>query len=61
MKNKETPAQIVGALSAKDKAILDGILKVEKKYLHHKEIKANSRIERDILDELAHILNREVP
>ncbi|TRX56691.1 hypothetical protein [Thalassomonas sp. M1454] len=57
-----TPKQIISeSLNVSEQRILNAVLSIEKRKLHVKEIKANSRDEREILDSIMKIVDKELP
>lgn len=57
MKN---PTEIIRGLVAHDQSLLNKILGTEKRRLHIQKIKNNSREEREIVDEIVKIINKEI-
>ena len=51
------PNEIIDGLSKEDQKIINEILTHEKNYLHHNELKANSRTEREIVAKVVDIID----
>lgn len=57
----KTPSEVLSEMSDQDRKILNMILAVEKKYLHESKIKPNSRLEKDVLNEIVLVINGALP
>ncbi len=54
------PKEIIDALSKEDQGLVNNILMLEKRKLHHSEINPNSKEEKEIITEIIGFINRAV-
>ena len=54
------PNQIIGSLSKEDQQLINNVLAIEKRRLHIREIKKNTRNEKEIVSEIIDVINRAV-
>lgn len=54
------PNDIIGSLSKDDQKLLNSILSIEKKRLHIREIKSNTRNEKEIVSEIVAAVDKAV-
>ena len=54
------PNDIIGSLSKDDQKLLNSILSIEKKRLHIREIKSNTRNEKEIVSEIIAAVDKAV-
>lgn len=54
------PNDIIGSLSKDDQKLLNSILSIEKKRLHIREIKSNTRNEKEIVAEIVATIDKAV-
>jgi hypothetical protein len=57
---KMKPGDIIRSLNSKDQKLLNEIFNVEKRMLHHSEIKPNSGVEKEIIDNIVKLIDMEV-
>ena len=54
------PNDIIGSLSKDDQKLLNSILSIEKRRLHIREIKSNTRNEKEIVSEIVAAVDKAV-
>lgn len=54
------PNEIIGSLLEEDQKLLNGILSIEKRRLHIREIKNNTRNEKEIVSEIVAAIDKAV-
>lgn len=57
----KSPKELMDALSPDDKKLLNEILTIERNSLHEVKIKANSKIEKDLVKQITIVIDRAVP